>query len=517
MKYLSIAIIVISTFACAQTHITAGNLNQICFADQQVGANLGIKVNACDTALGANAGEIWINHYAGTTWTTAPSFSAPRRIRFIDGGSYSIPLGTLVFNKQVMIDCGGRLGAQLTFTGGSGIAMLFNYAQISSGSFQDWGYGMSGCQLVGPGGFNGGVGNAGTGIQVGDATHSTIGFNCDNCFTAGFAIGITWANLTAYGSRIVHSNFINNTQDVVFNIATAGGMENVVFDHCLFGDSTGATIRANDFQITNTGTIELACLDCSFDDSQINIGGTGSVVHFVNKHHEVLFNNATVPMIISAGEVIDDNPVFQTDGTVTSPPQFVTLSGGVYSIKNLVGNSQAGAPVTNYLNQSAGTFINSGGPLILNHVGNYTNSVPSSPFLDANVGIGGYFNVGGLVGSKGVYSNVASACTNGELALSAGWGSTATVTAVSGKGQHCRWTITSNGSGAGANPTITDTLLNALPDATTDCLMYMVGGGTGTFNMMGQTSLSQTAPVFTFFGTPAGAGATYNVERICGP
>lgn len=113
-----------------------------------------------------------------------------------------------------------------------------------------------------------------------------------------------------------------------------------------------------------------------------------------------------------------------------------------------------------------------------------------------------------------------SICTNGELALSAGWQSTgsATVTAVAGNGQTCSWTITT-GTTTAANPTVTDTLTNVLPAATTVCEMNIHGGthtaaaGEG-FN---QTALSATAPVFTFNGTPTAGGTTYFVTRRCGP
>jgi hypothetical protein len=112
-------------------------------------------------------------------------------------------------------------------------------------------------------------------------------------------------------------------------------------------------------------------------------------------------------------------------------------------------------------------------------------------------------------------SDQGTACTNGELALSAGWGTTATVTAVAGTGQTCKWTITSAGTGQAANPTVTDTLTNPLPTATTVCEMRMTGG-TGTATLFDQTTLSATVPVFTFQGTPV-ATSTYITLRRCGP
>jgi len=113
-----------------------------------------------------------------------------------------------------------------------------------------------------------------------------------------------------------------------------------------------------------------------------------------------------------------------------------------------------------------------------------------------------------------------TACTNGELGLSAGWQSSgsATVTAVAGGGQTCSWTITT-GTTTAANPTVTDTLTNALPAATTVCWMNIYGGTHVAVagESLRQTTLSATAPVFTANFTPTNSGATYFVTRGCGP
>jgi hypothetical protein len=112
------------------------------------------------------------------------------------------------------------------------------------------------------------------------------------------------------------------------------------------------------------------------------------------------------------------------------------------------------------------------------------------------------------------------ACTNAEIALSAGWQSTgaATVTAAAGNGQTCSWTITT-GTTTAANPTVTDTLTNALPNATTVCELNIHGGTHTAAAGEGfqQTTLSATAPIFTFNGTPTAGGTTYFVTRRCGP
>jgi hypothetical protein len=133
--------------------------------------------------------------------------------------------------------------------------------------------------------------------------------------------------------------------------------------------------------------------------------------------------------------------------------------------------------------------------------------------------IAGTLPAGSII-TSGNHEMLGTICTNGELALSAGWQSTgsATVTAVKGTGQTCSWTITT-GTTTAANPTVTDTLTNPLSTANTVCEMNIHGGthtaaaGEG-FN---QTTLSATAPVFTTNFTPTAGGTTYFVTRRCGP
>jgi hypothetical protein len=121
---------------------------------------------------------------------------------------------------------------------------------------------------------------------------------------------------------------------------------------------------------------------------------------------------------------------------------------------------------------------------------------------------------GSLRGTQ-VIADQGIACTNAELTLSPGWGNTKSVTGVVGTGQTCEWTITAGGTGIAANPSISDTLTNQLPSANTVCEMRMVGG-TGAATLIDQTTLSATAPAFTFSGTPM-SGSTYKVVRRCGP
>lgn len=121
----------------------------------------------------------------------------------------------------------------------------------------------------------------------------------------------------------------------------------------------------------------------------------------------------------------------------------------------------------------------------------------------------------GYIRSSVVTADQGAPCTNGELFLSGGWGSSATVTGVIGTGQTCEWTITSSGTGQSANPTILDVLTNPMPTGSVVCDMRMVGG-TGASTLIDQVQVSATTPRFSFAGKPV-AGSTYKVVRRCGP
>lgn len=205
---------------------------------------------------------------------------------------------------------------------------------------------------------------------------------------------------------------------------------------------------------------------------------------------------------------------------------------------------------TNLSVQTGTVGVNAGDTLQLCHIGTkiyaYRNGVldvniPVNPSTDASIGQTGQPALAMAQDATGAISltnfvanwtvpNTATSytvqgnpCTNAELVLSAGWQSTgsATVTAAAGTGQTCAWTITT-GTTTAANPTVTDTLTNPLPTypgSLTVCELNIHGGTHTAAAGEGftQTTVSATAPIFTFIGTPTNTGATYFVTRRCGP
>lgn len=103
--------------------------------------------------------------------------------------------------------------------------------------------------------------------------------------------------------------------------------------------------------------------------------------------------------------------------------------------------------------------------------------------------------------------------TAGNIALSAGWGSTAAVSAVSGQGNRFRFTITSSGTGQAANPTITSTLPTAFAVAPL-CNAQQTGGTGGIVVIKSGTETTTSTGAMTWVGTPV-AASTYIIDVTC--
>jgi hypothetical protein len=66
------------------------SLDNIQFADQFAGSDVGAKINAAVLALGSNAGEIWVSQLAGTIISTTVVLNANQIVRFVQGGTWVI-------------------------------------------------------------------------------------------------------------------------------------------------------------------------------------------------------------------------------------------------------------------------------------------------------------------------------------------------------------------------------------------------------------------------------------------
>jgi len=110
------------------------------------------------------------------------------------------------------------------------------------------------------------------------------------------------------------------------------------------------------------------------------------------------------------------------------------------------------------------------------------------------------------------YGKRGSAVTTANFALSAGWGTTATVSAASGAKSRGRFTVTSAGSGQSANPTITYTFpgTQKFIDAP---FVQLVRNGGDQITIGHSWVTTTTTVVITWIGTPV-AAETYTFEYL---
>lgn len=103
--------------------------------------------------------------------------------------------------------------------------------------------------------------------------------------------------------------------------------------------------------------------------------------------------------------------------------------------------------------------------------------------------------------------------TAGDFALSAGWGTTASITGISGKDSRFRLTIASSGTGQGANPTAILTYKNGAYAAAPWSAYSRGDVAAPTTGFWAMTSRTTTAATYTFVGTPV-AGNSYVLDAV---
>lgn len=325
----------------------------------------------------------------------------------------------------------------------------------------------------------GGVGTTGSGVNYVSGNYSSL----TNLGPSTAAIPATWANSI--------SNVTNN------GIGSNGQQFNV---NAILGDTSSLFTR----------TTPLAAPSCS-----VSAGGSVAVATWFFRVVPIWQNGG------SGTQSLPSASVTTTPGNQTITCNWTTQTGnpqGYIVAENNTGNANGPYQGAQFAPTGCGganvltaTWTNG------NVCGSVLSGVPTGGPTTLESGLSGI--VAPLLQAPNTVGNGVP-CTIGELALSAGWQSTgsASVSAPSGTGQTCSWTITT-GTTTAANPTITDTLTNPLPNALVVCEMNIHGGTHTAAAGEGfqQTTLSATAPVFTFNGTPTAGNTTYFVTRRCGP
>lgn len=126
----------------------------------------------------------------------------------------------------------------------------------------------------------------------------------------------------------------------------------------------------------------------------------------------------------------------------------------------------------------------------------------ASPNTDATLDLGSSSTHWGVIhGKRG--SLKGTSITSGDIGLSGGWGNTASVGSVSGDDSHMEFTVTSAGTGQGANPTITITFKDGT--WTTAPFVHAIRNGGAQATVTQDWTTSATQAVITWRGTPVAA------------
>ena len=564
-----------NTFTGNNTHSgteTFANVNGVIYVGgsvPQVGgsADMGAQINAAYALLPAPGSSCYIGtiYVAPSTNGSAYNFSTPIVLNTPGklaklaglGGTVTLNYTPTTATTAVTLDYLNQTNCPNTHWNGHGIEniRLINNGDGAPNGGPGGGSSATGVLLGTTNGAEGAtfkdfsVSSFATGVSNPGSGVSSFGTLCINCVLArnntGWTTTTTVENLTFIGGRIIVNgtgisygngdtfaygvSFDANTVLAVNGTGNFHGnsnhWENFNASNCNFIQSTAGSVSLNGDAISD----DTAVGNCNWF---INLnGGTGA------------FSGVT---LTSGGQTATQ--VVQVNQPSTASGYFINNS--VATLTTLFGGSAFPQGVTDLSSGKASDPIHAslfGQGIKLPQTANAINS-PSRSVTFANLDAGGVerdstlgvgvntanrtYTLPDITGTitentqnavlrqQQIVSDQGTACTNGELALSAGWQSTgsATVTGVKGNGQTCEWTITT-GTTTAANPTVTDTLTNVLPNATTVCEMIITGGNRtpAAGDGFDQTTLSATAPVFTFQGTPTSGGKTYQVLRRCGP
>lgn len=502
-------------------------INNIRIAANFVGTDWCAKVTAAYNDLiasSATSGEIWIDQSAGTSACVAAppgNFVIPLHFHWTQPGVYHLNASWTIANTGWTVGTSGYTGPQMEFSGPIGTILQFdntatNAFLIDGSLFPNstvvfWHY----IEVSG----NANIANA---IVLKGISRSTL-YDMRASNVTNNAI---WCQGCLADTVFVHPQVTDGNRTwvqqptngmVIDWISAAANASNdtwIIDPEVVHVSGTGIlALGSNETHIiggvidrSGVGGIRMSAQDASIT----GIRHTIEDVHMEqNSTFDVYLNGSYGNEIRNVtGVGAYTNLKLDCNGFACSNDNMVR--GGWYNSVSIANSSIRNNFVSVAYNYSGtGTFTDS-------------NTTPTTTLIELkNWATGARTNSTPIsLRSSLVLSDQGSICTNGELALSTGWQSTgaATVTGVAGNGQTCSWTVTT-GTTTAANPTVTDTLTNALPAATTVCEMN-IHGGTHTpaaGESFQQTTLSGTAPVFTFNGTPTAGGTTYFVTRRCGP
>jgi hypothetical protein len=333
------------------------------------------------------------------------------------------------------------------------------------------------------------------GVWLANGAEHTIGASQD--FTNRISIQRCQFNLCAYGI-IDDGGAVHSVRDNSFN----GGTYGMWVAH-----ASPVTIEVNEFEGMSTqairmssnsaqGSVAVGAGIASIKDNLFAPGSTirpiraDSVLHlklignqFASNGNCITGTN-NINTLFSAGNYNDFNTAF-FDSTATRHISLDDYPNGG-SVADVIKNALS---LSSTLGVTGATTLSS----TLAVTGNLTSSADTK--------------VKRLKASQG------TALVAGDFALSAGWGSTAAVSAITGTDQGAQFTVTPGGAGIGANPTITVTFKDGTWTNAPIAVVQRIGGNDAAPSTVG-ASVSATALTISPVYTPV-SGNTTIFSFIC--
>lgn len=223
--------------------ITTDTGDRVCVAAQMSGADVGAKVNACDTALGSAKGEIWLT--GGGNISTRIVVGSHHTLRVLSGTYTASTPGTViwlkdntsmrcdswapVFEESTATNTGGGIGADGTpvftivkdFSGGNSNGALTQNIQVSGCHFR------------------------GARSDFSSAPQTISVSNCQNCKLTGNWLDATRTIGIQVGGASFFGNFAKNVQ-IAGNLLTSVASQNIAIVN-------GEDISIYNNQIINPG------------------------------------------------------------------------------------------------------------------------------------------------------------------------------------------------------------------------------------------------------------------------
>lgn len=365
------------------TSSTFANLNNVLYADQFPGVDIGAKVNAAYAALPATGGTIVV--------ATSSSFSTTMNFN--------------TANKSVRLEC--NAGVTLTYTG-SATSTIFNTFQYPNYPADA---GIFGCFLYGS------SGSVSTGVELG-GSNGAAGYVIEST-VQNFGFGVV-SGANTYLTTIQNSHLSNNNVNYYVNSANNSG-ENLRVVNTTLADCK--TVPRCIYLATDS-TASIAFENVSFDNAQLfaesgnyNVNITGG--HFENPNYGATGRYSFIVASSSAQTNITiTGTTFWNGATTTalSPNPFI-LNGGYLSLYNVT--VAAGASISSpafVQNIGGNAFINVFG---FNETGTSIDTISTSTSIGFNTADGQDVGVGVLPTSRfHVYypSTVAPSLTWNSLA-----------------------------------------------------------------------------------------------------